>query len=272
MKIYCLKYCFWILCLLIGGMPYAYSADDQNQEQLRKLHKAVSEDKKDEVKALLASGVNPNVSVTTERYAVSGSLFPSIWITMPLEEAISARNIDMMELLLGNGANPNLHFNNGRTPLGHTINSFEPHPQRHKSMPPPSTEMLKAVELLLKHKAQVDLPNQDIVDYTPLHLAVLNIENPQSQYKVAELLLENGADPYRRHKYNGTPYRDAQRLHDQRCPDARLIKLLAKYRRCPLVPGRNYMSQTLFLSTLLSTGVVICAALMFSVSPFGKPI
>jgi len=99
----------------------------------------------------------------------------------PLFYSIRNGNLDIMRLLLANKADPNATNTYGETPIRLAINSSF------------NTEdvSIKAIELLLQYKADLNLKSESVmsgVPGTPLHMAVLY------STKMADFLILHGAD------------------------------------------------------------------------------
>lgn len=99
---------------------------------------------------------------------------------------------DVVRLLMEHGANPNLATDNSQTALHAAANFGE-------------EELAEIIlQSALEQKKRVNLNAEDVYGLTPLHFACRS-----GNLKVAELLLEWGADPNVQEKYGFTPLHEA---------------------------------------------------------------
>jgi ankyrin len=95
----------------------------------------------------------------------------------PLHLAIRRNRFKLAEILLEHGADAHAEDNDGKTPL-HILSERDIKD---------AGDLLNLVLLLLKHGAAVNSRSKK--GYTPLHLAIR-----RNRFKLAEILLEHGAD------------------------------------------------------------------------------
>ncbi|OTF69176.1 Fem-1-like protein, partial [Euroglyphus maynei] len=120
--------------------------------------------------------------------------------------------INQMSLLLKYGADPNTISSTGSTPIRLCCGICSESSQDRN---------IELLELLLKHKADVNKPNK--FRNTPLMLAAYN-----GQEKIVQFLLDNGADPNRAAYCGGTPLHFAVELEEEEEPIT-IIEMLLQH-------------------------------------------
>jgi len=146
------------------------------------LHKAAARGHLPVVKLLLARKADPNA------VNVDGCT-PVYW-------TVNFAHPEILELLLTHGGNPNVRTVRGKIPLHEAVNSTKDpaeHPRRKR-----------VLELLLAHKAEVDLRNHD--QETALHVAAR-----RGHKGAVAMLLAAGADVNARNTFRSTPLDLAKR-------------------------------------------------------------
>ncbi|KAH8920783.1 hypothetical protein BT69DRAFT_1283696, partial [Atractiella rhizophila] len=84
------------------------------------------------------------------------------------------------------------------------------------------------LELLLDHDGTDVDPQNKLDKQTPLHLAVQKIDHAQARYGIVEMLLQAGADPRIKDKFNRKPI-DLLPAHNPTEDEEKLKKLLRKH-------------------------------------------